>query len=712
MDGRPAESHPRRVRLALACTQCRKRKVRCDAMQPKCRNCEVRGDVCETTDLRRPNNSQNVRRLAQENALASPMTPTPSPGSQSTQSGRLRCDDNASLLELVPPPGLGSSDGRKAQTFTSWVSRAYRDCNDQNDVAAQPTAIEAIRDPEVVLNSNESSSKVKYVGASSLQSLAIFADLYLIKYGVQPVSQLFRHAMHHVEEFQLPIAFQLPDLPPGDISEQLVSAFFSRIWPLFPVLDEASFRSSLVHFQSIQDSTTGGLREAVTSTDAPTLACLYAVLSIAADEAGEITERGTSFLAAAHSLYAHLIGLPYMSTAQALFLLAVAQRGRGRGGQAWQALGQAIRVCHSIGLHRLHSSEQQSALGSPSDHGYTAPLPALQTRLWLSCYALEKLMELETGRPSATLDHRPEHAPLTGMPAKSEPRDYFTAWVALARIIGQISENVYQKKETSAVLLCDIGKLDCDLDDWARSVPEQMKPGGEVLSIGEDTEHRHICGFLSMHFYQARIALLRASLMFPGESYVTEVMKRADAVPFTARLLQSPSSCVESARIIARQVLDLADNNITSHIFTQTQAFVAIMVLLLSLLKNPWKRTVSSDLELLLSTAEQIETQYRKKRVAEGFVDGIIKLREQACAVFGRSSSGPRFPTTYPISLAEAAPPSMSMDGGAHRENHSLLTASGQSVLDLTERMSQEEVWRLLGSDILIEDYMFAWPED
>lgn len=50
--------------MALACNQCRKRKVRCDAHQPKCRNCRVRGEVCETSDPRKPEDCSAVRRRA------------------------------------------------------------------------------------------------------------------------------------------------------------------------------------------------------------------------------------------------------------------------------------------------------------------------------------------------------------------------------------------------------------------------------------------------------------------------------------------------------------------------------------------------------------------------------------------------------------------------------------------------------------------------
>jgi hypothetical protein len=59
----------KRIRLSLACNQCRKRKVRCDTETPKCRNCWLRGEVCETTDPRCPDNGLSVRRWATKDGL-------------------------------------------------------------------------------------------------------------------------------------------------------------------------------------------------------------------------------------------------------------------------------------------------------------------------------------------------------------------------------------------------------------------------------------------------------------------------------------------------------------------------------------------------------------------------------------------------------------------------------------------------------------------
>ncbi|SPO27208.1 uncharacterized protein UTRI_10326 [Ustilago trichophora] len=69
----PRVRHSKPGRLSLACNTCRKRKVRCDAHQPKCHNCIRRGDVCVTSDPRRPNASIALRRRT---ARRSPRPPS------------------------------------------------------------------------------------------------------------------------------------------------------------------------------------------------------------------------------------------------------------------------------------------------------------------------------------------------------------------------------------------------------------------------------------------------------------------------------------------------------------------------------------------------------------------------------------------------------------------------------------------------------------
>lgn len=54
----------KRIRLSHACNLCRSRKVRCDEQEHSCRNCELAGVECITTDPRSAIGAQGLRRRA------------------------------------------------------------------------------------------------------------------------------------------------------------------------------------------------------------------------------------------------------------------------------------------------------------------------------------------------------------------------------------------------------------------------------------------------------------------------------------------------------------------------------------------------------------------------------------------------------------------------------------------------------------------------
>jgi hypothetical protein len=349
---------------------------------------------------------------------------------------------------------------------------------------------------------------LQYMGGSSLQSLAMFLDLHFRKSGIQPISPLFRHGMQHAEEFHLSLYLNLPHLPEPSVVSECVDAFFTFIWPLFPVLDQMTFASEIKRLQRLQYSRIGAFQEIVAREDVPILITCFIVIAIGADEqAGAITELGTTFLTAAYSLYAHLVSMPHLWSVQALFLLCVALRGRGKDGQAWHVLGQAIRISHSIGLHRRGTGQMPKDTWNRS-HPNLELDRKVRSRVWWSCYAMEKMMQLETGRPPAIFDRDSDLSSpeLSQAPYSGEGEtDYLAIWVALAKILGKISEHIYGKPDSAHSLLHEMGRLDIALEEWAKSIPEGLKPGPDILAAGDIAStalHSRIASFLAVQYYQ------------------------------------------------------------------------------------------------------------------------------------------------------------------------------------------------------------------
>lgn len=241
-------------------------------------------------------------------------------------------------------------------------------------------------------------------------------------------------------------------------------------------------------------------------TDVPTLACIYGVMSLGSDEAaGALTEAGDSFLAAAYSLYAHLVGLPHLSRVQAFILIALALQSRGKEGQDFQVLGSAVKISQGIGIHR-HIPAQASSHGSSHKK-------ELHARIWWTCYALERPYELETTRPSSISHGEHDAFQPKGMlsTATQDELKFFVYWVSLTTIFERISALLYRCKrgaEGSLQLLQNIGMLDQALRDWRNSLPEDIRPDGDIYCSESE---RPFATFLVLHYHQALITLHRAS---------------------------------------------------------------------------------------------------------------------------------------------------------------------------------------------------------
>ncbi|KAI6367765.1 hypothetical protein MCOR25_004841 [Pyricularia grisea] len=697
----------KRLRLSVACNRCRARKVRCDASLPKCRNCITRNEVCETTDLRNPggpapavrqlapsksdrisgsgpdgtadqesDSDQNLRVTAPPDSIvlapaaestsqtataphiSNPVAASLAPGARPrARSGR----GSISRVRKTKPPQSTEQSASNANTV-SWLQRAYHanatvdsppDGSNGNTapVADGPS-------PDMVVNTDGTPHKVKFMGGSSLQCLCRFVDLHLTRRGLNPASTQFKHGMQRSEEFELPIDSPLPNLPPPEECQKYVDAFFDRLWPIFPVVDRSYVQNYVDKAQDLRMQFPGDrLGEHATTKRAPQLAIGYAIIGIGADEINNTSsETGNKYLTAAYWLYAHLIANPHLESVQAMFLIALALRGQNRDGQAWHIIGHTIRTAHSIGLHQ-HITDFPTSQGSQETDA--SSVRSLRRRVWWSCYALEKLMQLESGRPSVIssdlddIDQRQaSSSSRNSVYAESTHggnvgnQDHFTAWVALAQIIGRISHHIYCRKSVSSWhLLSETARLDQALVDWERSLPDSLRlsniSGSESFIGHHDPMRQHLSGFIWQQFCHAQIALFRAALVFPPTSFEQEVTKHGDSLPSTARLLNSANLCADAARKAITTIMYLADHGIHSILLGPNPPYLGAIVLALCILRQPTRRLARADLELLRSATLYVEDVYAAWDYSEEFIRGCALLRERVQTVLDQLPESP-----------------------------------------------------------------------
>ncbi|EPS31225.1 hypothetical protein PDE_06180 [Penicillium oxalicum 114-2] len=705
------------IRLALACNQCRKRKVRCDAQHPKCRNCSLRGDVCETSDPRKPGNYPAVRRRASRHGQnkrarrASDRTLSPSTGALpagTAQVGPVSVSSINSVLNPTAPapvpmsvgvampisgavtgsavtgvngpwpeltrgvssagnyvsPSVGGSskspavNGSNVSTVSpansswrttqserlgedhySWQSRAYEETHGQ-EIVDNPETEGEPQEPgnggthsadEADSADDVSRPRTKHLGASSVQCLFNFVDLHLAQLGFKHDTPLFKHGMLHTEEFPLPIIPHMPDLPDQTVLKSYLDIFFARIWPVYPVLDRKAFETDIntVFFlQTAREAWPGS----ITLSHVPTLVSIYAITSLGLIETSDDSDASFDYLTASHSLHGHLVAVPYTTSVQALFLLALGLRAIAKDGQAWHIIGQAIRMAQSIGLHKSakrHMSGDYFTLG-PEPEG-------LRERLWWSLFGMEKLMQLECGRPSI-IDRSYDSLQVLSDHDSSDSAHqnrYFRAWVGLATLMGNISHRLYTHKFMggSAEMLGAVAQLDLELSEWENSLPEDLKPRRALVGhAGPD--HHIITTFLSQQYHHAQLSILRVSIIFPQYSISQEIHRHSPQLPILKRVLDGAITCANAARTIVTQSLQLEDRGLKSTLLSISPTYLAAVILALGALRQPTSRLVRSDVELLASATEYVEAWFSQRGFGPAFTQTCVQLRERVAYAF------------------------------------------------------------------------------
>jgi hypothetical protein len=113
LGGRRKKTNKGSGRSSFACTNCRRRKIRCDAAHPECKTCSIYGEVCEyelAPSLRYVRQLEaRIRNL--ERQVRSP---------ESTSAHSVREDDGLSTKERTEPVAYKSSD---ADNFNSLSCR-------------------------------------------------------------------------------------------------------------------------------------------------------------------------------------------------------------------------------------------------------------------------------------------------------------------------------------------------------------------------------------------------------------------------------------------------------------------------------------------------------------------------------------------------------------------------------------------------------------
>ncbi|CAG8537243.1 13309_t:CDS:2, partial [Ambispora leptoticha] len=392
----PDEVPHKRQRVSKACDTCRKKKVKCDGVQPRCGNCTTFNVDCtynDTTKKRGPPKGYIEAietRLHRMESLLGGLVQSNDPRAEAVLAQLIQDDDM-----IVPNrrPTTGRPDysawrNNNASNLSSTSSNSARNKDDSSSsldplTTSDGKPIEDLNDVMGVLSIDEN-NQVRYHGRSS--------GLYLLKKdnkeGVLRVQNqgvwLSGKVVASTNEFELLKHPELTELPSQEIFDHLLEIYFTHVHPIMPIIYKPSF------FNRLRDKDTF-----------PHL-LLNSMLALASrySDNAEIQKYpdkpesvGSVFFERAKALLDFEYDHPRVSTVQALILLALREYGSGKVSRAWMYAGMSTRMAQDLGLHR--NTEEWDPINFSHEDKET------RKRVFWGCFILDRISSANIGRPLA-----------------------------------------------------------------------------------------------------------------------------------------------------------------------------------------------------------------------------------------------------------------------------------------------------------------------
>ncbi|KAG0259367.1 hypothetical protein BG011_002675 [Mortierella polycephala] len=486
----------KRRRVSRACDTCRRKKVRCDGLQPSCTNCTTFGFQCTFNDSAKKRGPPKgyiealENRLHRMENLLGGLVQTGERSKVDLDNLREEHDDDSDSLDHIWPANSDTPLIPGHQHDPSIASTS--DISTQSPAATEDDFSPFDKDAREKINAIsdnltnltlEDGGFVRYLGNSS--GIDILQKNQLLKNGYLMVPMRLKEHQDWIFEKEIIIS-QLESampMPPRDLAEHLIECFFNYVHPNMPVLHKPTFMRQYRNPDPLKK---------------PSGVLLHAMFAIASRFSNhpEIIGRdpenfGDEYFERAKRLVDLEYELPRQSSIQALLLMVIYRFTSAKsGGRVWVMLGMAIRMAQDLGMHR----------NSARWH-----LPPLETeirkRLWWACYIMDRWVSACMGRPLAIDDidcdvdypsaveqdwTSPDGNSASPNEENSEKLKeessfalrYFVETIKLAQILGQILERVYSattRNHGPSQVSSTVVELDTILTKWLLALPPDLK---------------------------------------------------------------------------------------------------------------------------------------------------------------------------------------------------------------------------------------------
>ncbi|PKC71209.1 hypothetical protein RhiirA1_532180 [Rhizophagus irregularis] len=518
----------KRRRVARACDTCRRKKVRCDGVQPNsdppsCTNCKAYGYECAFIDSPKKRGppkgyieALETRLQRMESILGGLVQSGDLP--EGTISSNLEWinvnesnfrsgqeSNNTTSSRLRKTPSFNSSSlGRsgRANSSKSLVSHNSYKNNGQSSDSDDSLSSDSNEYTGSQYDLNDSMGQLamdetghtKYLGNSSgvflLKITKKIANGQIITVPSNDWNNpsLKRIGPNMVIEF-----------PPKDLCDKLLDAYWNQVHPFMPFIDKEDLMEKYNNLEAHYSS----------------IILFYAIFALSTryidDPAIKYYSEeysGSSFYTKARELLRDEFDKPSISVVQALLLLSVQISGQ-KDSITWVYIGLAIRIAQDMGLHRdsakWNIDERQSEV---------------RRRVWWACVVVDRFSSAGLGRPLAINEADCDvNYPVPGK-IPSDDIETIEGWVELIKcnlILGRILNHVYGIKSKSSSSQNNIESvlvsLDNELNEWRDNLPKKFQFDSSTMHGGDVNTNRKI--YAHLLYYTQQILLHRPHIRGP-----------------------------------------------------------------------------------------------------------------------------------------------------------------------------------------------------
>ncbi|KAL4814443.1 fungal-specific transcription factor domain-containing protein [Aspergillus spinulosporus] len=618
-----ASRRPKRRKIAVACDECRARKVRCDGIQPVCGPCAKRADKgaqCKYTSEPEKKRAAQDYIASLENRIRHLESPAYFSGSSEAHSFEGSGHPSVCCIFLCRFHGdifdipLGSTAIPFSLSYTSKVPSVTQSsisfCADSGRSplsgfhsnkpggntnpllsGARDSArhfsepAESTDGVNAMMGSVEERPSQEFFGSSSAASF-----MRQIKTAVDKrVSSPNQRTPEISAESRLRSSLVSPQkerqsaihdyvLPPRKMADNLMNVYWHYVFPLYPLVDSIRLREEYPRIWTGEPL----------QSDENMLMCTFNVIFALACQLADFIvpeEREASaaafFSRAKDLLHFNLWDSGSAALIQCLLLMAQYLQSTNSAHQCWIVTGLAVRNAQSMGLHLpqtiacLHSPQEQQ----------------LARKIWHGCVLMDRVISMTFGRPAmiskascgsvplpATVDE--EYIASASGSGVEQPADqpsimaFYAKSLELYDILNDILLSLYKpvveespddvydlyfNRDTSEDELT-IFQLDRALTRWTRSLPAHLR-GGPVSGSNGIIFYRQSV-VLRARFLHVRMLLFRPILSkycIARDLPSDPLISLTDSFPQRVAL-QCSIICVN----VAREVIELIHTNIPS----------------------------------------------------------------------------------------------------------------------------------------------------